>query len=267
MTRDQQLLDNFIFKEGGKVFYGDNSQGKIISMGSLKFENLVLDNVFLVDGLKHNLIRISQLCDMNHKVCFDSNSCEVLCKKSNEVKPKGERIGNVYMTFHESTSLENCLVSNVSKNTWLWHNRLGHASMNLIHNLVKHDHVSGLPKLKYERDHISSACMKGKQISVSFKPINEISTSRPLRLLHLDLFGPMRTLSLGGKQYVLVAEDDYSRYTWVIFLALNMKPSNHLKFSAKEFKKKKEFVFPKLGVIMQENLKMSHSNAFVKKMV
>jgi len=61
--------------------------------------------------------------------------------------------------------------------------------------------------------------MKGKQISVSFKPTNEVLTSRPLTLLHLDLFAPMRTLSLGEKQYVLVIVDDYSRFTRVIFLA------------------------------------------------
>jgi len=59
MTGDQYLLNNIIFKEGGKVFYGDNSQGKIIGMGSISFEHFVLDNVFLVDGLKHNLISIS----------------------------------------------------------------------------------------------------------------------------------------------------------------------------------------------------------------
>ena len=88
--------------------------------------------------------------------------------------------------------------------------------MNLINKLVKHDLVNGLPKIKF---YICGTCMKGKQISVSFKPTNEISTSRPLTLLYSDLFGPMRTLSLRGKQYVLVIVDDYSRFTWVIFLA------------------------------------------------
>ena len=63
---DQGLLNNVIFKEGGNVYYGGNSQGKIIGMDSISFKH-VLDNVFLVDGLKHNFISISQLCDMNLK--------------------------------------------------------------------------------------------------------------------------------------------------------------------------------------------------------
>ena len=71
--------------------------------------------------------------------------------------------------------------------------------MNVINKLSKYDLVKGLPKLKYERDHICGACTKGKQISVSFKLKNEVSTFKSLTLFHLNLFGPMRTQSLGGK--------------------------------------------------------------------
>ena len=44
------------------------------------------------------------------------------------------------------------------------------------------------------------------------------ATSRPLELLHLDLMGPTRTESLGGKRYIMVVVDDFTRYTWVILL-------------------------------------------------
>ena len=71
-----------------------------------------------------------------------------------------------------------------------------------------------MTKLKYERDHIYDAYMKWRQIIESFKPKNEVSSSRPLALLHLDLFVPMRTQSLGGKQYVFVIVEDYSRFSW-----------------------------------------------------
>jgi transposase InsO family protein len=45
-----------------------------------------------------------------------------------------------------------------------------------------------------------------------------ISTTRPLELLHLDLFGPSTYDTLGGRRYGLVIMDDYSRYTWVFLL-------------------------------------------------
>jgi hypothetical protein len=66
---------------------------------------------------------------------------------------------------------------------------------------------------------ICDACQLGKQTKSSFKKKKVISTSRPLELLHMDLFGPIRTASLSGKLYAFVIVDDYSRYTWVLFLA------------------------------------------------
>jgi len=58
----------------------------------------------------------------------------------------------------------------------------------------------------------------GKIVKSSFKTKDIVSTSRPLELLHIDLFGPVSTASLYGSKYGLVIVDDYSRWTWVKFL-------------------------------------------------
>jgi transposase InsO family protein len=47
---------------------------------------------------------------------------------------------------------------------------------------------------------------------------NIMTTDRPLELLHMDLFGPIAYISIGGSKYCLVIVDDYSRFTWVFFL-------------------------------------------------
>ena len=52
------------------------------------------------------------------------------------------------------------------------------------------------------------ACQKGKKTKVSFKPKNVVWIERPLEMLHMDLFGPSRTMSLGGNLYALVIVDD-----------------------------------------------------------
>jgi len=75
--------------------------------------------------------------------------------------------------------------------------------------IASKDLVIGLPKLKFERNKLCEACQKGKQTKSSFKPINVVSRTRPLELLHMDLFGPSRTKSLGGNYYGLVIVDDY----------------------------------------------------------
>ena len=73
--------------------------------------------------------------------------------------------------------------------------------------------------MKFIKDKVYDACQLGKQIKASFKPKNQISTTRPLQLIHLDLFGPIDTTSLGGSKYAFVIVDDYTRYTWTYFLA------------------------------------------------
>ncbi|GJR56053.1 retrovirus-related pol polyprotein from transposon TNT 1-94 [Tanacetum coccineum] len=59
------------------------------------------------------------------------------------------------------------------------------------------------------------------------KNINSISL--PLHLLHMDLFGPTFVKSLMKKMYCLVVIDDYSRFTWVFFLATKDETSGILK--------------------------------------
>ena len=77
--------------------------------------------------------------------------------------------------------------------------------------------VIGLPKLKFEKNKVCEACQKGKQTKTSFKQKQFVSTTRPLEMLHMDLFGPSRTMSIGGNYYGLVIVDDFSRYTWTLF--------------------------------------------------
>ena len=77
----------------------------------------------------------------------------------------------------------------------------------------KLDAVEGLPKFEKVKKTMCSACQMGKQTKASHQKVNVIATSRCLELLHVDLMGPTRTKSLGGKKYIMVIVDDFSRYT------------------------------------------------------
>jgi hypothetical protein len=55
-------------------------------------------------------------------------------------------------------------------------------------------------------------------ITASHSPVNTVMTEHPGQLLHMDTIGPSRIRSMGGKWYVLIIVDDYSRYPWVFFL-------------------------------------------------
>ena len=76
-----------------------------------------------------------------------------------------------------------------------------------------------MPDIKFQQDKLCDACQKGKQVKTCFKSKQHISTSNPLELIHMDLFGPSRTKGLGGNYYALVLVDDYSRFTWTFFIS------------------------------------------------
>ena len=59
-------------KIGGDVTFGDNSKGQIEGIGTIGNKSFIfIENVLLVNGLKHNLLSISQLCDKGFKVVFE----------------------------------------------------------------------------------------------------------------------------------------------------------------------------------------------------
>ncbi|GKA45701.1 retrovirus-related pol polyprotein from transposon TNT 1-94 [Tanacetum coccineum] len=99
--------------------------------------------------------------------------------------------------------------------SWLWHRCLSHLNFGTINHLARHGLVRGLPKLKFEKDHLCSACAMGKSKKKPHKPKSEDTNQEKLYLLHMDLCGPMRVASVNGKKYILVIVDDYSRFTWV----------------------------------------------------
>ncbi|KAM6597070.1 hypothetical protein CsatA_007594 [Cannabis sativa] len=221
MTGDPSRFSSFKSKESGFVTFGDNSKGKILGIGDIgNVYSPCIKNVLLVDNLKHNLLSISQLCDIGFRVVFESSKCSIENVSTNEVIFLGVRKDNVYVIDVDSFDSKNKCLTVMNDNSWLWHRRLGHASMDSISKLVRKDLVIGLPSIPFVKDKLCDACQFGKQIKTSFHSKKEISTTRPLQLLHIDLFGPSRIASLGGKYYAFVIVDDFSRFTWVIFLTL-----------------------------------------------
>ncbi|GJS02566.1 retrovirus-related pol polyprotein from transposon TNT 1-94 [Tanacetum coccineum] len=115
-----------------------------------------------------------------------------------------------------------CLLSKASKTkSWLWHRRPSHLNFGAINHLARHGLFRGLPKLKFEKDHLCSACTMGKSKKKPHKPKSEDTNQEKLYLLHMDLCGPMRVASVNRKKYILVIVDDYSRFTWVKCLRID----------------------------------------------
>ncbi|GJU57347.1 putative ribonuclease H-like domain-containing protein [Tanacetum coccineum] len=132
----------------------------------------------------------------------------------------------------------------------LWHRRLGHINFKNMNKLVKENLVRGLPSNHFDYDQTCVACLKGKQHRASYKSkvLNRIT--KPLFILHMDLFGLTFVSSLMHKKYCLVVTDNYSKFTWVFFLATKDETSEILKNFIKEIE---NLVDKKVKIIRCDN--------------
>nr|GFA71708.1 hypothetical protein [Tanacetum cinerariifolium] len=141
-------------------------------------------------------------------------------------------LGNDLLTYNHGSDLYTislqemtsstpiCLMAKASPTqAGLWHRRLSHINFDYINLLSKKDVVIGLPNVKYVKDQLCSSCELSKAKRSSFKSKAIPSSKGRLNLLHMDLCGPMRVARINGKKYILVIVDDYSRYTWTLFLS------------------------------------------------
>nr|GEW54979.1 putative ribonuclease H-like domain-containing protein [Tanacetum cinerariifolium] len=236
---NMSYLSDFKEINGGYVAFGGNLKGgKISGKDKIRTGKLDFEDVYFVKELKFNLFSVSQMCDKKNSVLFTDTKCIVL---SPEFKLLNEN--QLLLRVHKENNLYNVDLKNIVPSrdltclftkaildeSNLWHRRLGHINFKTMNKLVKGNLVRGLPSKVFENDHTCVACKKGKQhrASCKTKPIN--SVNQPLQQLHMDLFGPTFVKSLNKKSYCLVVTYDYSRFTWVFFLATKDEISPILK--------------------------------------
>ncbi|GKA02332.1 retrovirus-related pol polyprotein from transposon TNT 1-94 [Tanacetum coccineum] len=171
----------------------DNETSKPV-IGNVRYQGDLLREAY-----GHNLFSVGQFCDSNLEVAFRQHTSFIRNLEGVDLLT-GSRGNNLY-----TLSLE----------------KVG----------PRHGIVCGLPKLKFEKDHLCSACAMGKSKKKPYKPKSEDTNQEKLYLLHMDLCGPMRVASVNGKKYILVIVDDYSRFTWVKFLrSKDESPDSIIKF-------------------------------------
>nr|GEY19336.1 hypothetical protein [Tanacetum cinerariifolium] len=191
ITEDRSQLINFVQKVLSTVKFRNDHVVKIMGYDDYKIGNVTISRVYFVEGLGHNLFSVGQFCDSDLEVAFRQHT--------------------YFIRNLDSVDL----LTGFKAKSWLWHHRLSHLNFGAINHLARQGLVRGFPKLKFEKDHLCSACTMGKSKKKSHKPKSEDTNQEKLYLLHIDLCGPMRVESVNGKKYLLVIVDDYSRFTWV----------------------------------------------------
>nr|GEV73602.1 integrase, catalytic region, zinc finger, CCHC-type, peptidase aspartic, catalytic [Tanacetum cinerariifolium] len=202
------------------VRFGNDHFRAIIGYGDYVIGDSLISTVYYVEGMGHNLFSVGQFCDFDLEVAFRKHTCFFRDLDGVDLI-KGTYGTNLYTISVEDMMRSSfiCLLSKASKNkSWLWHHRLNHLNFDTISDLARKDLVRGLPRLKFEKDHLCSACQLGKSKKYALKPKTVNTIMEVLHTLHMDLCGQMRVQSINGKKFILVIIDDYSWFTLVKFL-------------------------------------------------
>ncbi|GKE73992.1 putative ribonuclease H-like domain-containing protein, partial [Tanacetum coccineum] len=220
MTGNKCYLTEYEDYDGGFVSFGDG-KGRILSKGKIKTSALDFDNVYFCKELKYNLFSVPQMCDKKNNVLFTDTKCLVISSNvklldESQVLLRVSRKDNIYSIDLKSVvpirGLTCLFAKAIIDESNLWHRRLGHINYKTLNKLVRGNLVRGLPLKIFENDHSFVACQKGKQHKASYKAKLVNSISKPLHVLHIDLFGPTNVKSLMKKSYCLVVTDDFSRF-------------------------------------------------------
>ncbi|GKC38757.1 retrovirus-related pol polyprotein from transposon TNT 1-94 [Tanacetum coccineum] len=134
--------------------------------------NVTISRIYYVEGLGHNLFSVGQFCDSNLEVAFRQHTCFIHNLEGDDLF-LGSRGNNLYTLSIRDMMASSpiCLLSKASKTkSWLWHRRLSHLNFGAINHLARHGLVRGLPKLKFEKDHLCFACAMGKSKKKPHKP-------------------------------------------------------------------------------------------------
>nr|GEX45767.1 copia protein [Tanacetum cinerariifolium] len=195
MTVDRYQLTNFVNKFLGTVKFSNDHVAKIMGYSDYQIRNVTISRVYFMEGLGHNLFSVRQFCDSDLEVAFRQHTCFIHNLEGVDLLTRSQ--GNNLYTLSLGDMMVSspiCLLSKASKTkSWLWHRRLSPSNFGAINHLARQGLVRGLPKLKFEKDHLCSVCAMGKSKKKSYKPKSEDTNQEKLYLLHMDLCGPMKT--------------------------------------------------------------------------
>nr|GFC84056.1 retrovirus-related Pol polyprotein from transposon TNT 1-94 [Tanacetum cinerariifolium] len=139
--------------------FGNDQIALILGYGDLVQGNITIKRVYYVEGLNHNLISVGQFCDADLEVALRKSTCYIRALKENDLLT-GSRGTDLYsITLQDTFSLNLIflMAKASSSQAWLWHRHLSHLNFDTINLLSMYDIVTGLPKLKFVKDHLCAS--------------------------------------------------------------------------------------------------------------
>lgn len=212
MTGNKNLLSMLVENDFGVGKLGDGNSYKISGVRELELKTKQgciekMTEVYFVSGLQTNMLSVGHLLRKGYDIHFHDMYCN-LSRNNHLIASVGVASNNIFSLGLKNKNLS-CFFGVDKRISKLWHDRYGHLNYGDLEVLLKKMMVRGFPIIDRLSD-ICETCQFGKQHKNSFPSQSSWQAKRLLHLIHSDLCGPTKVLSLGGNIYFISFIDDYS---------------------------------------------------------
>lgn len=270
MVNSKESLSSIVWSKGRVIVAGGRvlesvGTGTVRAMVKTRDGRTVpvsLKDALIVPELKKNLLSVKKIVANGGKVLFSPSNAVIVTQKGTEISLK--QVGNLYelecgeRRYYPSsggeagaTRREQQALVVMSDQEQLWHMRLGHRNMRDVKRLAGMD--VGIPaSFKGNKEGSCDICEVGKHTHASFpaKGKDGKQTSEPMELVHVDVFGPIDTLSVRGFKYAVLFTDDYSKWRSIYFM----------KSKAETLEKLRQYLDDVAGLLGGRKVKRLHSD-------
>jgi len=224
MTGDKTWFIELDEKFKHSVRLGNSSKMAVEGKGNVRFEVegiiQTVSNVYFVPNLTNNLLSIGQLQEKRLVILIKEGTYRIYHQQRGLIINTQMTANRMFLVYAKMKPLPgNCLKMEEEDLEILRHRRYGHLNNKSIQIMQQKQMVKGLPKFKGAADNVCKICNVEKQQHQEFPKKSKWRASNKLELIHGDLCRPITPISHSGKRYLLVLVDDFSRKTWIYFLA------------------------------------------------
>lgn len=215
----EYLVDYEEYETPRKIYQGNGESLQVYGKGRMPFENNEftgeLKKVLWVPELTENLFSIGRAMEQNCSVEFCNEKYMALFYRNNQLVLRAiKKPSTIYFLLtlkplHIGSQHNDGALVGASYEDW--HKRLGHCSMETVKALIQSDAVRGL-KISNTQQHECRACIMGKLCRAHHPQRGHTKASETAAVLNIDTVGPMKTTSVGGSRYFVLATEDYSGY-------------------------------------------------------
>uniref|UniRef100_A0A5K0ZQ04 Integrase catalytic domain-containing protein n=1 Tax=Nymphaea colorata TaxID=210225 RepID=A0A5K0ZQ04_9MAGN len=202
-----------------KVYMGNNSYCDVMGVGTYRLNvdgtSIILTEVLYVPSMRRNLVSVPALTGKCFEVRFVSEKVTVGKHGRTMFDEKYVKEHGMFKLNEMNKSSNSAYIDcamNVSTN--LWHERLGHVSINKMKTLAQQGIIPDINVNDFTK---CKACLYGKMTRKPF-PSEVIRATDLLEIIHTDICGHFRVQTHSGKLYFITFIDDFSRFGYIYLI-------------------------------------------------